>query len=154
MARRAQDVSVPIYELTNRQLHLHLIDLYERQVTVLNRLEKHMADVNQSLEDLEAAVDSINSRFAAQLLALNSALQEAKQALADEELDDAATQDALNQALADAETAANRINTQVQELNAIGAEPETEVEPDETPVDETPIEEPAEGTPTEEETTS
>lgn len=141
MARQRR-VSLPLSELTNRQIHLHLIGLYEEQVATLKSLETHMADLSQSVADLESAVDAINARFAGQLLALNTALQEAKQALADEELDDVATQDALNQALANAESAANQINTQVQELNAIGAEPSTEVEPDETPVEETPIEEP------------
>lgn len=135
-------ISLPVDQLTDRQIHLHLIGLYERQVAVLESLEKHMADLNQSIADLETAVDNINTRFAGQLLTLKSALDDAHQALADEELDDAAKDQALQEALANAESAANQINTQVQELNAIGSEPETPVEPDETPVDETPIEPP------------
>lgn len=143
MARQRR-VSIPLNELTDRQVHLHLIGLYEELVSTLKSMEHQMADLNQSVADLEQAVDSINARFAGQLLSLKEALDAANQALADEELDDEATQQALTEALAQAESAANQINSQVQELNAIGNEPDTPVEPDPSPVDETPIEPPAE----------
>ena len=67
-----------------------------------------MADLNKSVADLEAAVDAINVRFASQLLTLKTALAEANQALADEELDDAAKDAALQEALGQADSAAQR----------------------------------------------
>ena len=57
---------------------------------LIDTLEKQMADLDKSVADLEAAVDSINVRFATELQTLQTALDEANQALADEELDDAA----------------------------------------------------------------
>lgn len=134
MAR--QTVPVPIHELTDRQIHLHLIGLYEAQVAVLKSLEHQMADLNQSVADLEEAVDAINVRFATEVANLQSALDAANQALADEELDDAAKDQALADALAQADAAAAAINSQVEELNAIGANPEEPVVPEE------PVEEP------------
>lgn len=127
---REQSVSVPLHDLTDRQIHLHLISLYEKQAATLKHLEHFMADLNQSVEDLEQAVDAINERFATQLLTLKGALDQANQALADEELDDAAKDQALQDALGEAQSAADQISSQVEELNAIGADPETPVEPD------------------------
>lgn len=128
MARR---VLVPLHELTDRQIHLHLIGLYESQVALLKSLEHQMADLTQSVADLEASVDAINVRFATQLLALNNALTAAQEALVAEELDDEAKDAALAEALGQAEAAAAAIDAQVSELNAIGAEPEVPVEPEE-----------------------
>jgi peptidoglycan hydrolase CwlO-like protein len=130
MSRRIPSVRVPLHELTDRQIHLHLIGLYESQVTLLKSLEHQMADLNQSVADLESAVDQINVRFATQLLALQNALTAANEALAAEELDDAAKDAALAEALGQAQAAADSINSQVEELNAIGAEPEVPVEPE------------------------
>jgi peptidoglycan hydrolase CwlO-like protein len=120
MARRKPRVSLPLDQLTTRQLVLYLIDT----------LEKQMADLNQSVAELEAAVDAINVRFATELQNLQHALDAANEALAAEELDDAAKDAALQEALAEASSAALAITNQVAELNAIGAEPTTPVEPD------------------------
>jgi peptidoglycan hydrolase CwlO-like protein len=120
MARRKPRVSLPLDQLTTRQLVLYLIDT----------LEKQMSDLNQSVADLEAAVDSINVRFATELQTLQHALDAANEALAAEELDDAAKDAALQEALGEASAAALSIANQVAELNAIGAEPTTPVEPD------------------------
>jgi predicted nucleic acid-binding Zn-ribbon protein len=122
-------VLLPLDQLTDRQIHLHLISLYDGILTTLTSLEKQMADLNQSVADLEAAVDSINERFARQLLTLKGALDSANQALADEELDDQAKDAALQEALGNAQAAADQISEQVKELNEIGADPETPVEP-------------------------
>ena len=118
MARRKPRVSLPLDQLTTRQLVLYLIDT----------LEKQMADLDKSVSDLEAAVDNINVRFAGELQTLQTALAEAHQALADEELDDAAKDQALEEALAQADSAAQRIRSQVDELNSIGADPSTPVD--------------------------
>lgn len=96
-----------------------------------------MADLNQSVADLEVAVDAINVRFATELQNLTNALAAANQALADEALDDVAREAALAESLAAADAAAVAIDAQVAELNAIGAAPEVPVEP-EPPVEETP----------------
>jgi peptidoglycan hydrolase CwlO-like protein len=127
---RISHVPVPIHELTDRQIHLHLLNMYDNVVTLLKSLEHQMADLNQSVADLEASVDAINVRFATQLLALQNALTEANDALAAEDLDDEAREQALSEALASAQSAADAIDSQVTELNAIGAEPETPVEPE------------------------
>lgn len=134
MAARERRVSVPIHELTDRQIHLHLIGLYEDQVATLKKLEHFMADLNKSIADLESAVDNINVRFATELLNLQNALATANQALADEQLDDAEREQALSDALAAADAAAAAIDSQVGELNSIGAAPEEPVEPEEPTV--------------------
>lgn len=147
-------VSLPLDELTDRQLHVYHIRLLAEQTATLKALEHQMADLNQSVADLEAAVDSINVRFATEVQNLQTALADANQALEDEELDDAAKDQALADALAAADAAASAIDSQVEELNAIGAEPDVPVEPEEQPAEETPAEgkeTPAEGEPTEEE---
>jgi peptidoglycan hydrolase CwlO-like protein len=122
-------VSLPIDQLTDRQIHIHLIGLYEKQVTILTSLEHQMADLNQSVADLEVAVDAINVRFADALVGLQSALDAATSSLADMTVDDEAQKAALTQALADAQAASDTISGQVTELNAIGAAPEVPVEP-------------------------
>jgi len=122
-------VSLPLDELTDRQIHLHLIDLFESQVTTLKSLEHKMADLTQSVADLETAVDAINVRFADALVGLQAALDTATTALADMTVDDEAQKAALAQALADAQAAADAVSGQVTELNAIGAAPEVPVEP-------------------------
>lgn len=126
-------VSLPLDELTDRQLHMFHIRLLVEQTATLKSLEKHMADLSQSVADLQSSVDSINVRFATEVAGLQSALDSANQALADEELDDAARDQALQEALDEANAAAEAINAQVEELNSIGADPETPVEPEEQP---------------------
>lgn len=164
MAERYR-VTLRLEELTDRQLHLHHIRLLEEQNALLKSLERHMADLQQSVSDLQEAVDGVNARVAGQVQSLTDALGAANQALADEALDDAAREAALTDALAEAQAAADAIQGQVEELNAIGAEPDVPVEPEtpddlpanpegepteETPTEEAPEEAPAEESPTEE----
>jgi multidrug resistance efflux pump len=125
---RADNVLIPIDELSDRQALLFLIGLAQDQTDAIKELENKMSDLNQSVADLETAVDNINVRFAGEVATLQSALDAANQALAYEELDDVATEAALQQALGDATAAAAAIRSQVDELNAIGANPETPVE--------------------------
>jgi peptidoglycan hydrolase CwlO-like protein len=126
---RQRTVSIPLGELTDRQLHLHLIGLLDRQVAVLTSLEHHMADLTTAVTDLQAAVDGINSRIAGQVADLQSQIDAGKSALADMTALDEADKAALQAALDGAQTAADSIEGQVDELNAIGAAPETPVEP-------------------------
>lgn len=79
-----------------------------------------MADLTQSVSDLQQAVDNIHGRFAEKVQELQDALSAANQALADEELDDAAKDSALSDALQQADTAASAIGAQVERLNSIG----------------------------------
>lgn len=127
------DAAIPLSELTTRQLMFHL----------LNRTETLMADLTQSVADLQAAVDDIGIRFNEQLAPLQQALADATaevQRLVDEDvLEDAAQADALNALLQQASDAADQINSQVDELNSIGAAPEeppADPEQPELPVDE------------------
>lgn len=110
-------VSLALEELNDHQLLLHVV------LPALTSMEKKMADLNQSVADLEAAVDNINSRFAAQLVNLQSAL-DAANAAAD------ASNTELQQALSDAQAASDAIEGQVSELNSIGADPSTDPVPD------------------------
>ena len=105
---------------TDRQVHIHLIGLYEGQLATLKRIEKFMADLTSTVAELQAAVDSVASRFAGQLAPLVEALAAAQAANTE-------TEGELTDALANAQTAADAIGEQIVELNAIGAEPEVPV---------------------------
>lgn len=145
-------VTLPIEELTNRQLHLHLIDLLNRQAGTLNRLDTFMTNLSQSVEDLTGAVDAIGVRFNEildPLLAANADLRSQVQALLDADVIEDAEQAAALQAAMDAQDqAAAQIQEQVTELNAIGTTPEPS--PEEPPADQPPADQPpAEEPPTE-----
>lgn len=107
------------------------MELVEQQSQTLGRMEFQMNNLDQSVANLQAAVDAINVRFAGQVASLTAALADANQALADEALDDASREAALAEALASADAAAAAINEQIVELNAIGANPEEPVVPEE-----------------------
>ena len=123
------DVTIPLDQLTDRQLHLHHIGLLSRQAALLDRLDAFMADLTQSVAALQSAVDTMAVRFASQNGVLTEALA-AAQAAADQ----ANTE--LIEALNTAQQAAAQIDAEVAELNSIGARPEEPVEP--VPVDELP----------------
>ena len=88
-----------------------------------------MADLTSSVADLQAAVDAVAVRFASQIAPLQEALTDAQQKISEMELEDTEQVAALNEALASASAAAEQIGEEVRQLNAIGAEPETPVEP-------------------------
>lgn len=127
----AEVVKIPLHQLTDRQLTIHLVDLLGRQVETLERLDSFMADLSQSVADLQAAVDNIATRFAAQLTPLQEALSQAQQQVSQLQSEDQEQVAQLNQLLSDASAAADAIQSEVSELNSIGANPETPVE--ETP---------------------
>lgn len=124
----ARRVTVPLNELTNHQLLLHLH----------NRLETTMADLSQSVSDLQAAVDGVAQRFTDQIGPLTQALSDAQAALANLTVQDEADKQALADALASAQTAADSIESQVTELNDIGAAAPA----DQPPADQPPAQDP------------
>jgi peptidoglycan hydrolase CwlO-like protein len=126
-------VKVPLEDLTDRQLHIYLLSrlhLLEEVHASQIRIEAHMADLSQSVSELTSAVDAIGVRFQEVVQPLHQALADAQKALADEELDDAAKDQALADALAAAEAAGSEIQAQVAELNQIGTPVEVPSEPD------------------------
>lgn len=129
-------ISVKLEELTDRQLRLHLIFLLTEQHVILYRLDKHMSDLTQSVADLQGAVDTMAIRFASQVTPLTEALNLAQEALADLTVEDEATKQKLADALSEAASAASSIESEITELNSIGAEPTVPVEP--VPVEEMP----------------
>lgn len=118
-------VRIPLEELTNRQLHLHLIGLLDRQAVILNRLDSIVSNLPQSLDDLTAAVDAVAARFndvVDPLVTANADLRTQVQQLIDSDVIEDAEQAAALQAAMDAQdAAAERIQEQVTELNAIGS---------------------------------
>ena len=129
-------IPVELSDLTDRQVHLHLIGLLSRHADVLDRLDTFMADLTGSVSALQGAVDSVALRWASQMVPLTDALRAAQEAAAAAEISNAEQQAALDSALAEAQTAADAIQSEVDELNALGAEPDAPVEP--VPVDELP----------------
>lgn len=129
-------VSVPLDQLTTRQLLINLTRLMQKQQATLNRLDAFMADLTSSVADLQAAVDNMAVRFASQLQPLQQALADAQAQVATLELEDQAQQEALNTALQNAADAAEAIQNEVTELNSIGAAPDQPVQP--VPVEELP----------------
>lgn len=126
-------VEVPLRNLTDRQLHIYLLEklhLLEEVHESQLRIEANMADLSKSVEDLQAAVDGVASRFAGQLAPLTEALAEAQAALDAAEIEDEEQNQALADALSKADNAASAIDEQVNELNSLGADPETPVEPE------------------------
>jgi capsule polysaccharide export protein KpsE/RkpR len=143
------DVNVPLGELTQRQLLVHHISLLEEQVQILRRLEIFMANLDQSVEDLTAAVDDIGVRFQQTLEPLRQALSDAQAAFSELSLEDEATKQALADALSAADSAASDIEAQVAELNQIGTPP-SDTPPSDTPPSDTepPADTPAADEPT------
>lgn len=138
-----QSVQLPLDQLTNRQLHLHLIDLLETQAHHNQRMEQFMSQLDQSVEGLQTAIDDLTVRLASQNAALTQAVSDANAALAVMTAEDVSDQAALDQALLDLQAALDNaaaasaaIDGDVTALNAIGAAPEVPVEP--VPVDELP----------------
>lgn len=129
-------VEIEIDDLTNRQLHLLLVDLLVEQAAHNNRLEVFMSSLTESVSAMQAAVDNIAVRFASQNQVLTDALENAQTALADSEIEEGEAKTALEEALAEAQSAADSINADVTELNSIGAAPDVPVEP--VPVEELP----------------
>jgi peptidoglycan hydrolase CwlO-like protein len=83
-----------------------------------------MADLNTSLNDLQGAVSNAVTALQTSNQPLKDALAAAQQQVADLTVDDQAQKDALAQSLADAQAAADNIETQVSALNAAaGAAP-------------------------------
>ena len=110
-------VSVPLDQLTPRQLLVNLTRLWQKSQTTLNRLDKLMTDLSQSVDDLKNAVDGVAQRLLPEIAALEDALAAAR---ADDA--DAAT------IAADAQAAVANIRTEVDRLNALGTDPSTPVD--------------------------
>ena len=130
-------ITVPISDLTDRQVLLAVLR------TTL-RMEQQMADLQQAVADLIAAVDAVAVRLLPQIDTLRAQVAAGVQALADFEAADATEDAAYQQAVADlqaalqaqvasAQAAADAISGQVTELNALGAEAPVEPAPVEPP---------------------
>ena len=122
----AKKVSIPLTELTGRQLLLYVV------LPSLTTLENKMTDLSQSVDDLKGAVDGVAQRLLPEIAALEDALAAAR-------ADDA---DAAAVA-ADAEAAVANIRTEVDRLNALGTDPSTPVDTETPPVDPPDVEVPA-----------
>ena len=125
-------VSVPLDQLTARQLLINLTRLLQKQQVTLNRLDSLMTDLSQSVDDLKNAVDGVAQRLLPEIAALEDALAAAQ---ADDA--DAAT------IAADAQAAVANIRTEVDRLNALGTDPSTPVDTDTPPAEPPPVEVPA-----------
>ena len=117
-----EEVPVPLNELTDRQLHLHLVSLYTKHARVLERLESFMANLTESVAALQGAVDNVAIRLATRVATLSDAVAAAVAA-------GAADEAALQEALTEAQAAADAINAEIAELNSLGAEPDVPVAP-------------------------
>lgn len=118
------------------EVHIHddSGDLPEA-LAALARIETQMAELQQALTDLQAAVAAVAQRVADGFGPLQEALTAAQQALTDFQAEDA-TEDAayqanvdtlttsLGEALATAAAAADTIEASVAELNQVAAPPE------------------------------
>ena len=129
-------VLIDVDKLSSRQLHHVVITMLETQALTLQRLDTFMTDLTASVASLQTAVDGVAVRFASQLVPLTEALATAQSALDALQVQDDADKAALAAALADASTAADSINSDVSQLNALGADPSAPVEP--VPVEELP----------------
>lgn len=122
----ATSATLPLTELTDRQLLLHLH----------KRLETFMADLNQSVTDLQQAVDDVAGRFTGVVDPLKQALSDAQTALGNLQVQDDADKAALQAALDNASSQADQIESQVTELNSIGSNPAPAPEPTPDPAPE------------------
>jgi ABC-type transporter Mla subunit MlaD len=122
----AKKVSIPLDELTDRQLLLYVV------LPKLTTMENKMSDLSASVDDLKNAVDGVAQRLLPEIAALEDALAAAQ-------ADDA---DAA-QAAADAEAAVANIRTEVDRLNALGTDPSTPVDTETPPAEPPPVEVPA-----------
>lgn len=106
-----------------RTIPVNVEDASERQLLVfitnsLVRIEKHMSNLDSSVEDLSTAVTGIADRISALITPL-------QQALADAQAAGATDKAALDAALTDATENAAAIEAQVSQLNSLAnpAEP-------------------------------
>lgn len=107
----------------------------------LNKLEVLMSGLSESVDALKGAVDGVAQRLLPQVEALEAALADSQTKLAEALSDDAEAAAVL----ADATDATAAIRTEVDRLNALGAEPETPVDTDPAdPVEPPVVDEPSE----------
>ncbi len=150
LVTKRRNVSVPIRELTDRQLLLHLAETVEEQTNATNRMEKQMATLKTAISDLQNAVDGVAVRLNGLVEPLRQSLVEYQERVSALELEDATQVAELERLGAEAQAAVDEIGAQVDELNALGADPSTPVEPE--PVDPEPTpEEPVDPAPAPEE---
>lgn len=127
-------VPVAVRDLTDRQLLLHVLEMQHLTLTKIDQLEDRMTALTEATDALKAAIDGVAQRLLPKVAALESALASA--------LSDDADAAAV---LADAQAAAADIRTEVDRLNALGAEPSTPVDPAPAePVDPPEVEVPSE----------
>ncbi len=144
MARSSKSVLAEAAGLTERQLLVQLVVQQTECIDRIKSLEALMAELSEAVSQLQVAVDGVAQRLLPRADQLEAALAETQSrleaALADDE--QAAS------LMAEATQAAADIRAQVDELNALGADPSTPVEPTpEEPTEPTP-EEPIDGEPT------
>jgi ABC-type transporter Mla subunit MlaD len=118
-------VSIPLSQLSTKQLLLYNTRLLEKVLT-------KMTELGTAVEDLQNAVDGVAQRLLPEISNLEAALAAAQ-------ADDA---DAA-QAAADANQAVANIRAEVDRLNALGTDPSTPVDTSTPPADPPPVEVPA-----------
>src|SRR5688572_28746250 len=108
---------VPLAEVTAEQL---LRAIYKQNV----RMEERMSELTAAVTELQAAVDGVDQRLLPQIDALEEANATLRSSLETALADDEAAATAFDEA----EAATQAIRGQVQELNTLGASPETPIE--------------------------
>lgn len=108
---------VPLAEANAEQL---LRAIYRQNV----RMEKRMSELTAAVTELQGAVDGVAQRLLPQI----DALEEANATLRTQLEGALADDEAAAAAFAEAEQAVTGIRTAVQELNTLGASPDTPVE--------------------------
>lgn len=102
-------------ELTERAILL-------RVLSRLEALEGKVSDLSTAVDDLKVSVDGVASRLLPKVAALEASLADAQATIASDATAAAAS-------LADAASAVSGIRADIDELNALGADPTTPVGP-------------------------
>lgn len=132
MTAKLRSLTIPLGEATDHQLLLHLVHQQEILLAAIQEVEETVAELGSSVEDLKAAVDGVAQRLLPKISALEDALTAAQ-------ADDATAAAAMEEA----NRAAADIRTEVDRLNALGADPSTPVDTSAPPVEPPVVEVPA-----------
>lgn len=117
-AQNLDPVLVAVADLTDRQLLLHVLQLQTDTNNRITSLEATMAELSAAVAELQGAVDGVAQRLLPKVEQLEAALAAAQA----DDADAAALLEEATQATAE-------IRAQVEELNSLGADPSTPVEP-------------------------
>lgn len=124
LAPMATSMRIDPSQATAQQL---LLAVHESQL----RLEKKMSELSTAVTELQGAVDGVAERLLPKIEALESANATLESSLADALADD----EAAAAAFEEAKQATADIRAQADELNSLGQNPETPIDPDAPHVD-------------------